>query len=469
MSTTAPQLDRSPAALTTESVAELRDLVAGLVLAGGSSEAEAEIAGFQLHKSHHPDVVVAATSTRDIAVAVAWAVEHGLPVAVQSTGHGAVAPVPGGVMITTRRMSAVTIDPVARTATLEAGVRWAQVIEKSAPYGLTPLVGSSQGVGAMGYTLGGGLGLFARKHGFAADHVVSLQLVTADGAVRHVDAEHEPELFWALRGGKGNFGIVTSMTVELLPIAEFWGGPVFFAGSHAREVLEAYRTWAPTLPEEAMTSIALLRVPPTPEVPEPIRGQFVVHLRYSHCGDPAEAEALLAPMLEAAPVVMALVGPTPVTQSDVVHQDPKGPLPGWEHGGVLRELTSETIDALLDVAGPQHDLPVPIVEIRQLGGALARPAAVPNAVSGRGAAYSLLTIGIMAPGLEQVTPAVSAGIVGALAPWAAEGALVNFLGAASASAQDVRAAYDTATRERLLAVKTEVDPTNVFRFGHALL
>jgi hypothetical protein len=466
---TLPPTRRPAAPPTAADLAELRARVAGLVLPGDSPEAAAEIAGFQLAVVHRPTVVVAATCTADVAVAVSWAAERGLPVAVQSTGHGSGAPALDAVLITTRRMSAVTVDPALGTATLEAGVRWGQVVEAAAPYGLAPMVGSSQGVGAVGYSLGGGLGLFARKHGFAADHVRSVQLVTADGAVRHVDAEHEPDLFWAVRGGKGNFGIVTAMTVELLPIAEFWGGPVFFAGTHAREVLGAYRAWAPTLPEEATTSIALLRVPPLPEIPEPIRGQFVVHLRYVHCGDPAEAEALLAPMLDVAPVVLSLVGPTPVQASDVVHQDPTDPMPAWEHGALLRELTSETIDALLEVAGPQHELPVVIVEIRQLGGALARPAEVPNAVAGRGAAYSLLAIGVLAPGLEEVTPAVSASIVGALSPWAAEGALVNFLGGAGEAPEQVRAAYDTATRERLLAVKEAYDPGNVFRFGHALV
>jgi hypothetical protein len=441
--------------------------VEGPVLDGGSTGAAAEIAGFQLAVAHRPAVVVCATSAHDVAAAVRWAGEQGLPVAVQSTGHGGAALV-DAVVISTSRMTAVSVDPVEGTATLEAGVRWRDVVAVSAPHGLMPMVGSSQGVGAFGYTLGGGLSLVARKHGWAADKVRSLQVVTADGVVRHVDAESEPELFWGMRGSRSNFGIVTSMTVELVP-ARLWGGPVIFDGAHVREVLAAYRTWTATLPDEAMTSIALLRVPPLETVPEPIRGKFVVHLRYTHCGDPAEAEALLAPMMAAAPVLMAMTGPLDPNATDMVHMDPVDPIPFHDAGALLRDLEPSTIDDLIEVAGPQRDIPVPVVEIRQLGGALAREPESPNAVQGRDASWSLFVIGIMPPELAEVTPHVVQSVLDATRPWQTATVPPNFLGSlGNDDPERLRNAYDPQTLKRLLALKDEVDPHNLFRLGHAL-
>ena len=452
----------------TDGLDRLREQCVGPVMLGTAEAAGAEVAGFNLAVTHRPVAVVGAANAQDVVAAVRWATEHGLGVAVQATGHGAIAPVTEALLVSTRRMDQVNVDPTSRRATFGAGVRWHQVVEAAAPYGLTPLVGSTQQVGAVGYTLGGGLGLFGRKHGFAADWVRSLQIVTADGVLRDVDADHHADLFWAVRGGKGSFGIVTSLTVELVPVAAFWGGPVFFAGSHAREVLHAYRAWAPTLPEEATSSIALLRVPPLPDIPEPIRGQFVVHLRYAHCGDPAEAERLLAPMLAAGPVLMGGGGPTPVLSSDVVHQDPHDPLPFWDHGALLSELSPEVVDRLLAKAGPQVDVPLILVELRQLGGALSREADVPNAVAGRDAEYSLFVLGVMAPGLQEVVPALCAALVDSVAEWTTGGSLVNFLGAAATTPERVCAAWSPDVLERLHKVKDSWDPDNVFRFGHAL-
>jgi FAD binding domain len=469
MSTADTQIGTEGSALSwTDGLDRLREQVDGPVLLGSHAVAAAEAGTFNLAITHSPAVVVGATSAEDVAAAVRWAVDHGLGVAAQATGHGPVAAVEDAMIITTRRMDGVTIDPDRRTATYEAGVRWSQVVEAATPYGLAPLCGSSQGVGAVGYTMGGGLGMLARKYGFAADLVQSFEIVTADGVIRYVDAETEPDLFWAVRGGKSNFGIVTSVTTELAPVGGFYGGAVFFAASSASDVLHAYRSWAPTLPDEATSSIAMLRVPPIPELPEPIRGKFVVHLRYAHSGDAAEAAALLAPMLESGEVVLSGVGALAMTQSDLVHQDPTDPIPVWEHGGLLRELTPEVVDTLVSVAGPDVDVPLIFVELRQLGGAVGRGPVVPNAVSGRDAAYAVFALGIMAAGLEAIVPGVCAGVIDAVQPWSTGRSLMNFAGAAALTPETVGALWEPDVHARLLEVKDEVDPSNVFRFGFAL-
>jgi FAD/FMN-containing dehydrogenase len=461
-------LDSLAPAIPAAAVDELRRRVHGPVYVAGDDGLAAEVSGFNLAVQHTPAVAVGATCTADVATAVAWAAENGLKVAVQATGHGALRNAAGSMMISTRRMQGVEIDPLRRTARAEAGVKWIKVLEAAAPHGLAGMCGSSSDVGVVGYTLGGGLGSLGRKYGFAADHVLSVELVTADGAVRTVCAESEPELFWAIRGGKGNFGIVTSIEFELLPIPSIYASGIFFAGEDAAAVLHAFREWAPTLPEDVSTSIAILRVPPLPELPEPLRGQTVVHLRYAYSGtDHQEGERLLEPMRSAGRVVLGFAHPLLPNEMDAVHMDPADPIPAWEKGALLAELPADAVDTLLEVAGPHQQIPLILVEIRLLGGALGRQATVPNAVSGRDAAWSLLVIGPGVPELAEVVPAVAHGVLGAMAPWQASGCLVNFLGHVQGPAE-VAAAYPPAVAERLLEIKRAVDPESIFSFGHAL-
>lgn len=247
--------DATVAAVPAADVDDLRGRVHGPVYAAGDEGLAAEVATFNVAVQHTPVVAVGATCAADVAAAVSWAVAHGLPVAVQATGHGPVRNAAGSVLVSTRRMQGVTVDPVRRTARVEAGVRWDKVLAAAAEHGLTGLCGSSSGVGVVGYTLGGGMGSLGRRYGFAADSVVSFDIVTADGALRTVCADSEPELFWGVRGGKGNFGIVTSLEIGLFPVRSVVGGGIFFAAEDAAAVLHAFREWAPTLPEEVGTSI----------------------------------------------------------------------------------------------------------------------------------------------------------------------------------------------------------------------
>jgi FAD/FMN-containing dehydrogenase len=196
---------------------ELDASVAGPVLEPGDPGYAEEVASFSLTFSAAPAVVVGATSAHDVAAAVRHAARTGRRVAVQGTGYGLQSDLAGTVLVTTRRMDGVTIDPESAVARVQAGARWRQVIDAAAPYGLAPLNGSSSQVGVVGYTLGGGLGPMARRFGFAADHVRRFTIVTADGEIRDVTAASDPDLFWAVRGGKSNFGIVTELEFGLVP------------------------------------------------------------------------------------------------------------------------------------------------------------------------------------------------------------------------------------------------------------
>jgi len=357
--------------------------VVGPVLTPGAPGYDDEVAGFNVAHRPAPAVVIGATSAADISAAVRWATERGLQVHSQATGHGLTNDLAGTVLISTRRLAQLDVDPQTRTARVGAGVRWRAVIDAAAPHGLAPLNGSSSNVGVVGYTLGGGIGPMARRYGFAADLVRALTVVTADGQIRTVTADQHPDLFWALRGGKIGFGVVTEIEIELVPVSRFFGGGIFFPGTSAAAVLHAWRLWAPSLPNEVTTSVALLRLPPDPQLPPPLQGQFVVHLRYAHLGDADEAARLLAPMRETAQILIDNVAELPYAAVDAVHMDPTSPMPSYDRGIALRDFPAEAVDRLVASNGTDSGSALTLTEVRLLGGALSAAPMVPNAVAGR--------------------------------------------------------------------------------------
>ena len=235
-----------------------------------------------------PEVVARAACTEDIVAAVRFARDSGLRVRVQGTGHGACGDLRGDApdrhLRDARRWRSTPSGgrPAWRRAPL-----WSDVAGPAAAHGLAGLCGSSGGVGVVGFTLGGGMGLLGRRHGFAANSVLAVELVTADGELRRVDAQSDPELFWALRGGGGNFGAVTALEFRLHPIAEVYAGNLFWPIEHAREVLLAYAAWTETTPDTVTSSIRLLRLPPIPVVPEPLRGRSFINVVAGVIGDAA--------------------------------------------------------------------------------------------------------------------------------------------------------------------------------------
>jgi FAD/FMN-containing dehydrogenase len=426
-----------------------------------------EVAAFNVAVVHRPAVVVGAATAGDVAAALRFAAARGLPVAVQATGHGATTPVEGGLLISTRRLDEVSIDPAARTATVGAGVRWREVIRAAAEHGLAPLSGSSSSVGAVGYTLGGGLPVMARTFGFAADHLLEADLLTADGGMHRVDAEHEPDWLWALAGGTGNLGVVTAMTIGLVPVRTVYGGGIFYAAEHVPAVLHRYLDWSADLPEETSTSVAILRLPTAPEVPGPLRGRTVAHLRVCHVGDPGEGERVVAPIRAAAPALLDAVQEMPYTAVDAIYHDPDHPVPFCQRGSLLREPTHRTIDALLAVAGPEVRTPLIVCELRQLGGALRRGPAAGNAVSGRDADFSLSAIGLLAPDTADAAPAAVDAVLDAGAPWSTGGTMANFHGRPGDESDRARAWPPTSYR-RLSELVRQLDPAGLLGHGHAI-
>ena len=276
--------------------------------------------------------------------------------------------------------------PAGRSARIGAGATWEPVLAATAPHGLAALCGSAPGVGVAGYLLGGGLGPLARSYGFSADHIEAVEVVTpADGRLI-VTAESDPDLFWALRGGKGGLGVVTAVTIGLLPLAEVYGGALYFGAADVPAVLAAYAEWSPALPESTTASIALLRLPEADALPDAIRGRTVAHVRVASIDAPAKAERHLAALRAVAKPVLDTIGRLPYDRIGTIHADPVTPMPVANGSATLATLDAGAVAALLAAAGPGTDAPLASVEVRTLGGAAARPAAVPNAVGGRGAA-----------------------------------------------------------------------------------
>jgi FAD/FMN-containing dehydrogenase len=435
----------------------------GAVFDGGDAAAAAEVAGFNTAVTHRPAVVVAARTAADVAAAVRHADREGLPVRVQATGHGASVPADDTVFVSTRRMQGVQVDPVARVARVEAGVRWRSVIDAAVPHGLAPLSGSSSGVGVVGYSLGGGMGHLARRHGFAADHVRAVELVTAEGDIRTVTAESDPELFWAVLGGQGRFGIVSALEFDLVPVPRFFGGAMVFGPAAVAEVLHAFPAWASTMPEEVTTSVALLRLPPTEDVPPPMRGVVSLALRFGYTGSPEQGEALLAPMRRVATPLLDSVGPMSFADVDRIHMDPSEPLPAVFRGGLVHSMPTDLVDTLLRLAGPDVEVPLAVVEVRLMGGALGRPAPVPNAVAGRDGAYSLSVVAPAPPPMLAAAHAATNGVIEAVQPWSTGTSLVNFAGHGAETA--AIGAWTPDVLARLRRVKAAVDPDDLFGGG----
>ncbi|WP_171169091.1 FAD-binding oxidoreductase [Streptomyces sp. I05A-00742] len=433
----------------------------GPVFLPGHQGYDDERLGLNRAVASRPVRVVGAAGEQDVVAAVRTAAESGRPVGVLATGHGPAVPADGAVLVNTRRMDGVRVDPARATAWVEAGTRWRQVLERTAPYGLAPLNGSSPDVGAIGYLTGGGAGLLGRRFGFAADHVRRLRLVTADGRLRDVTAASDPDLFWAVRGGKDNFGLVVGAEIDLFPVARLYGGGLYFPGEATAEVLHAYADLVRHLPEETATSVLLVRNPDLPGIPQPLRGRFVTHLRFAHSGDPADGELLVKPLRALGPVLLDTVREMPYAEVGTIHHEPTSlPYVVHDRNLLLSDLTHDAVDTLVDLAGPDARPPF-VTELRHFGGAYARPPEVPNCVGGRDAAFSLFTGADPASGPPRQRDALLAG----LRPWSTGGMNLNFAGVEDATPDRVRAAYAPADYERLRNLKSHYDPGNMFRIN----
>ncbi|WP_344318918.1 FAD-dependent oxidoreductase [Actinocatenispora thailandica] len=444
-------------------VTTLRDQARGPVLRPGDDGFDAACGGFQLLDPHRPDAVLVAADERDVRVAVNFAAERGVPLAVQATGHGRNVGLDGGLLLATGALTAVRVDPADRTAWVSAGATWRQVIDATAPYGLAPLSGSFPALGAVSYTLGGGIGLLSRRYGFAADRVRQLDVVTPDGELRHVTADTEPDLYWGLRGGGGNLGVVTGMRIELLPVARVYGGALAFDVDADPGVLAGWWRWTRDLPDELTSAVSMLGYPDLPVFPAALRGRHIAKLQLCWCGPAEQGERLIAPLRELGECVQDSVGELPYAESGSIFAEPERPHPYRSSPVLLSALDADRLDALRRDAGAAPVMCV--VGIRHLGGAMARPPRVPNAVGHRDAAYLL---SVLSP-VDADAGTVADTHRRLTAPWQpdAVGRPLNFSFGPLAP-REVLAGFDEAAQQRLAELRARFDPAHTLRPHHPI-
>jgi FAD/FMN-containing dehydrogenase len=436
----------------------LREAVGGRVYVSGDDGYHAVRLPWQRKFDPHPAVVVEATQPEDVRAAIRFARESGLPFSVQATGHGAVLPSEGGVLLKTTRMASVEVDAGRRTARTGGGALWSDVIAAAAPHGLAPLSGTSAGVGVAGYTLGGGTGWLSRTYGYAADSLLSAELVTADGELVTASAEENPDLFWAIRGGSGNFGVVTSLEFRLHPVGSVYAGMAMFEADRAADAFAAYREWALDEPDESNTALLLALMPPAPQIPEPVRGRRVLTLRTMHLGGGDEAERLYAPLREAAGEPL-LDGMRTTTFADAAAMlPPPPPMISDMRFELFDEIPDEAITAVVEAKGR-----IAGIELRHWGGEMARPSEDAGPIGHRDVPFSIVVAGMSqdrdeASEIEADLEAVAEK----LRPHATGGSFVNFLGDAART----ETAYTPDDYRRLREVKAAYDPDNLFSANH---
>lgn len=440
--------------------------IAGHIATPGDPDWDEARAAWNLGADQRPVAVAFVETADDLAATARFAADNGLRVACQGTGHGAapLAPLDDTILIKTERMRGVEVDPAAQTARVEAGVLAAELGEAAGAHGLCFLPGSAPDVGVIGYTLGGGLSWLGRRHGFACNRVRAIELVTAAGEPRTVDANSDPDLFWALRGGGGAVAIVTALQLELLPISELYAGALLFPAEVGGDAVRAYRDWAAGVAEDVTSIVRFLTPPPIPDVPEPLRGRPLLTIDAACIGDREKGEATIAPLREIGETIMDTFESMPAAGLSRIHMDPENPVPGIGDGHLIADLPDLAIEAFVAVAGPDSGSPLLLTELRQLGGALGRPAEDSGALSHLDAGFVAYSVGMpMTPELGAAIPAHLATIEDALRPWIT-GAFYNFTDRAC----DVDAILPADVCARLTEVKRKWDPDDRILANHAV-
>jgi FAD binding domain-containing protein len=412
-----------------------------------------------------PAVVVSPTSVDEIGQAITH--RNDLEISVLGGGHdwAGRSVRAGGLTIDLRRMRDVTVDPAARVAEIGGGATAADVIAETSKHGLVAATGTVSSVGLTGLTLGGGYGLLDGNYGMAVDNVLSADVVLADGRHVRTDAQNDPDLFWALRGGGGGYAVVTALQLDLLPIEAVYAGALAFPAQVGADAVRTYRDWAAEQPDEVSSVVRFVTPPPIPDVPEPIRGVPLLTIDGASIGSQEEGEAAYAPLREIGETIIDTFGWMPAAGLSRIHMDPENPVPGIGEGGLVGELSDEAIDAFVGLAGPESGSPLLLSELRQLGGAFGRPAENSGALEKLDADFVMYSVGMpMTPELGAAIPAHLEKIGETMKPWGAEGGYFNFVEAPC----EIDAIMPSDVCDRLRAVKGEWDPEGRIVANHTV-
>jgi FAD/FMN-containing dehydrogenase len=414
-----------------------------------------------------PALIVRCAGVADVMRAVDFARSEDLVVAVRGGSHSipGYSTCDGGIVIDLSGMTAVRVDPARRTAVAEGGCTWADFDHATQAFGLAVTGGLVSTTGIAGFTLGGGIGWLMRQVGLTCDNLIAADVVTADGRLVHTSADENPDLLWGLRGGGGNFGIVTSLEYRLHPVGPMvLAGPIFFAGERAEEILRFYRDWVPTLPDEVTTLVNLTTAPPAPFLPEAVHGKPLVAVIAVSAGEPERGRELVQPLKDLVDPIADLIGVMPYTMMQSLLD---GLWTRGAHNYFRSTYIDELSDAAIDAAVAQHwAVPSPNSEIHfhHFGGAVARAPEDHGAFGDRSAQFVLNVIA-RTPDAGGFGRAVewARRTAGAFGPVSRGGAYTNFMG--DAGDERLRSSYGEAKYERLLALKRRYDPENLFRLN----
>jgi FAD/FMN-containing dehydrogenase len=439
----------------------LIDAFAGTLLAPGDGGWDAARQAFNTDIDQQPAAIAMPADALDVANALRFASRHGLRVAPQTTGHnaGPLGDLRDVLLLKTDAFHGVDIDASARRVRVGAATRWEQVTPRLSELGLAALHGSSPDVGIAGYSLGGGIGWLARKHGMQTNAVTAIELVTADGRLVRTDHEHEPELFWALRGGGGNFGVVTALEFDVFPVRELYAGALFFDVEQTAEVLHAWSELLPHMPEELTSWANVLHFPPLPELPEAIRGRSFAIVMAAFLGSEADGRDLLRPLRRLRPLMDTFAIQPPAGLGDLA-MDPREPLPFRSAHALVDDLSPAAIDDVARISGPGSSLA--LVQLRHMGGALARHEPDAGARATLPGEICVFGLGIVPEaGAEPAVLSDLAALSSAVGPRRV-GEYPNFVEKPS----DVSGFFDPGTWERLRRVKALYDPQDLFKANH---
>lgn len=418
-----------------------------------------------------PAAVAIPADADECAAAVRYAREHGLRVAPQATGHAALPlaarPLDDVLLVRTHAMRGIAVDDATGVVRVGAGALTLEAVTVAEEHRLLLRHGSATDVSVVGLATGGGLGPYGRARGLMSEQITAAELVTADGRIERVDDETDPDAMWALRGGRANIGLVTALELRGDPAGDLTAGMLLWDASHARDVLRAWAAWAPGAPDAITTSWRVLRFPPLPELPPFLAGRAVVVVDGAVLGTEDEAALALAPLRSLGPGLEPELDTfAPMAPSGVphVHMDPPQPAPALSFMAQLGALPDEAIEAVLAHGGPGVDTPLLTIELRQLGGALARP-------TGRGCVdhvpgeFLAFAAGFT-PSPEAAAAVTAAGraVVDALASWSLDERYLNF----ADEVVDPARGYTPDAYERLRRIRRERDPERVFVANHAV-
>lgn len=435
--------------------------IKGRVVLPGDADWDAARTPWNLSVDQHPAAIVEATDVADIQAVAGLATQCGLRVAPQTTGHGSesLGPLDGAVLLKTASMRRVAIDATTRIARAEAGALAGDVARAAGAHGLAPVLGLAPTVGVAGLTLGGGFGWLSRRYGLACNNVQALDVVLASGEQRRVDADSEPDLFWALRGGGSPVAIVTAIELATHPVDEVSAGTLAWPAEHAGDVLEQFRRLTSEAPESFSAVFRYLSLPPVEAVPAPLRGRRVVAVVAANLGTDRDGARLVAPLRSSSSTLMDTFAPIGVADLVRVAGDPEGPVPGRGAGFMLKRIDAELVRTVADLIESDGLAPLGMVELRQLGGALARAPRGHGALTSLPAGYSMFASGaVIGADARQAIDAQLDALRARLAPWTTPRALLS----SAPAGTDPSEGFDAETWERLSAVRETFDPSGLF-------